>query len=194
MKQHIITLGGMPGSGKSSTAKRLAVELGYQHFSSGDFLRQVAETHGWSIDEFNKMAETDPQFDHEVDALIRTTGEEENLVIDSRLAFHWIPQSFKVFLKIDTHTAAERTLVQIQTEGRVGQAATSAPEIYKKMLARIESEQKRYAALYGITDYLNESNYYLVVDTARHSRDEVVKIILEKYRAWLDTKPTSTTQ
>lgn len=180
MGKRIITLGGMPGSGKSSAAKRLAEVLRYRHFSSGDFLRAVAKEHGWSIDEFNSAAEKDPRFDREVDGLIRKTGEEDELVIDSRLAFHWIPESFKVFLTIDPHTAAERTFEQLQKEGRVGQAATSLEDIYQKMLARIESEKKRYTALYGI-DYLNTSNYDLVIDTATHPLEEVVQTVLQAF-------------
>ncbi|MEZ4103369.1 MAG: nucleoside monophosphate kinase [Candidatus Paceibacterota bacterium] len=41
MKKQIITIAGKPGSGKSTTAKRLSGELNYAHFSSGDFFRQV---------------------------------------------------------------------------------------------------------------------------------------------------------
>lgn len=187
MKKKIITLGGMPGSGKSSTAKRLAEELGYRHFSSGDFLRKVAQSHNWSIDELIQAAQSDPAFDHEVDELIRQTAEESDLIIDSRLAFHWIPEGFKVFLALQPRTAAERTFAQIQTEGRIGQTATSVEEIHQKLLSRIEIDKNRYSKYYGVS-YLDESHYDLVVDTAQHPLEEVVKIILEKYRAWLETK------
>jgi cytidylate kinase len=185
MKRRIITLGGMPGSGKSSTAKKLAESLRYRHFSSGDFLREVAAEHGWTIEEFNEAAEADPKFDHEVDEHIRKAGEGSELVIDSRLAFHWIPEGFNVFLQIDPHTAAARTHAHIETEGRVGQHASTVEDIYLKMMARIESEKKRYAALYNGLNYLDPSQYDLIVDTAEHSLDDVVRIILEKYREWL---------
>jgi cytidylate kinase len=186
MHAHIITLGGLPGSGKSSTAKRLTDALGYQHFSSGDFLRKVAAHHGWTIDEFNRAAEENPKFDHEVDELIRTTGRKDNLIIDSRLAFHWIPQSFKVFLRVDPYTAAARTHSHIHTEGRIGQHPESVEDIHQKMITRIESEKRRYATLYSI-NYLDESNYDLVVDTAVHPLDEVVQIILDNYKEWLQS-------
>src|SRR2546422_795855 len=32
-KKHIITIAGRPGSGKSTTSKTIAEELGYEHFS-----------------------------------------------------------------------------------------------------------------------------------------------------------------
>jgi len=37
MKKHIITITGLPGSGKSSTADEVARTLNYTRFSGGDF-------------------------------------------------------------------------------------------------------------------------------------------------------------
>jgi hypothetical protein len=48
VKKHILTLAGAIGSGKSSTAKRVAAELGYRHFSSGDLFRTIAKELGVS--------------------------------------------------------------------------------------------------------------------------------------------------
>ena len=41
-KSTIITITGLPGSGKSSTAKRVAEILAYKHFSSGDLFPAVS--------------------------------------------------------------------------------------------------------------------------------------------------------
>jgi len=180
----IITISGTPGSGKSSTAKKVASALAYRHFSSGDLMRQIGQKHGLSIEETNRAAEKDPSFDEEVDETLRNMRSEERVVIDSRTAFHWIPQSFKVFLKIDPHTAALRTFAQIQTEGRLAQDAHSSEDVYQKNLSRIESERKRYESAYNF-DYLDESQYDLVIDTTRHPLDEVARSIVEKYSHWL---------
>lgn len=184
MKKHIITLGGMPGSGKSSTGKMLAKDLGYTRLSSGDFFREMAHRRGMTVEEINKAAETDILIDHETDAWIREQGLKENIVMDSRTAFHWIPTAFKVFLKLDPHVAAERTFAHIQEEGRVGQHAESVEEVYEKTLARIESERKRYQLLYGI-DYTNESHYDLVIDTGPNDLPAVVAMIHSAYEKWL---------
>ena len=106
MKKSIITLTGFPGSGKSSTADAVAEELHYTRFSSGDFMRAMAIKRGVTLDELQQIAKSDPTIDQEIDQAVRDKGDEENLVIDSRTAFHWIPESFKVFLKIDPHIAA----------------------------------------------------------------------------------------
>ncbi len=185
MKKHIITLGGMPGSGKSSTGKALAQLLGYERFSSGDFFREMAAKRGISVEEINRQAEHDSVIDHETDAWVKEKGKRENLIIDSRLAFHWIPDAFKVFLKLDPHIAAERTFAQIQNEGRTSQDAQSVDDVYQKTLSRIESEKKRYKELYAI-DYMDESRYDLVVDTGPNNLETVTKLIADAYKQWLD--------
>ncbi len=85
-KKHIITIAGSLGSGKSSTAKRVAEILGYKHFSTGDFFRSIASERGISTVELNKAAETDLTVDKEVDnRSIKIVETESNVVLDSRL-------------------------------------------------------------------------------------------------------------
>ena len=184
VKKRIITLGGMPGSGKSSTGKRLAELLGYRRLSSGDFFREMAHRRGISVEEINRVAENDVSFDHETDAWIRAQGEGQYFVIDSRTAFHWIPDAFKVFLKLDPHAAAQRIFAHIQKEGRIGQIAVSADDVLDKTLARMDSERKRYASLYSL-DYTDESQYDLVVDTGPNDLETVVRLVAEAYGNWL---------
>lgn len=182
MKKNIITITGMPGSGKSSTANKVADALGYARFSSGDFMRSVAFDMGLTIEELNRHMEKDPTIDRVVDAKITSVGETEtNLVIDSRLAWHWIPQAFKVFLKLDTRTAAERVFRQIQNEGRSVESAQNIEEMHASIEARLKSEQTRYANLYDI-NYLDESNYDLVIDTKENGLDTVTRTIISAYQ------------
>ena len=190
MKKHIITLSGYPGSGKSSTGNGLATKLGYTRFSSGDFMRSIAQERGISLEELGAIAKTDHTIDDAVDAEVRKAGLQENLVIDSRLAYHWIPEAFKVFLTLNLHTAAERIYHHIQKEGRVGQDGSSIEEVYRETLARVESERTRYTNIYGLS-YDDPKNYDLVVDTGTHNLEEVIQIILDAYRVW-DDAPSQT--
>lgn len=183
-KKRIITLTGLPGSGKSSTADALAKLLGYKRFSSGDFARRVATNHGISIEEWNKKAETMPGLDAEVDEAVRQAGNEADLVIDSRTAFHWIPQAFKVFLTLDPRIAAERTFKQIQAGERTSQKAATVEELQQKTEERIASEQARYHTLYNL-DYMDESQYDLIVDTGGKTIQDTADSIAEAYRKWL---------
>jgi len=185
MKKYIITITGLPGSGKSSTAKGVARRLGYGHFSSGDLFREMAAARGLSIEEINITAEKQQEIDREVDKLLVKIGEEKNnLVLDSRIAFHWIPGSFKVFLNLEPKIAAERTFAQIQKEGRVSQAGSSLDEVYGNMLERIESERKRYRNLYNI-DFTDRTQFDLIVDTETNNLERVIDIIVTAYEKWL---------
>lgn len=186
-KKHIITIAGRLGSGKSSTANKIAETLGYQRFSSGDFMRSIAEKHTVTLQELSEMAERDPSIDHEIDAEVKNAGEKDNLVIDSRLAFHWIPRSFKVYLYLRPEIAANRILVDAQDNpNRYAEGYTSLTKesVTESITARLESEKKRYKALYNI-DHTNPENFDLVIDTEKNNLDEVVEIILEKYQSWL---------
>src|SRR5690242_6828402 len=109
MKKQIITLAGSPGSGKSSTARAVAAALGFRHFSSGDVFRQLAAERGESIEAMNISAEAQRDIDLKVDKLLQEMARtDDRLVIDSRMAWHWIPASFKVFLLLDAATAGAR--------------------------------------------------------------------------------------
>lgn len=181
MTKRIITLCGLPGSGKSSTAKGVAEKLAYKHFSSGDLFRAMAAERGITVEEINERAELEKEIDFAVDERLRQMANEDDLVIDSRMAFHWMPESFKVFLKIDPHVAAERIFAHMQKNGRISQNGSSVEEVYNDTIRRTASEIKRYTALYSV-DYTDESNFDLVVDTAKHSLDEVVQMIIEEYK------------
>lgn len=185
MKKHIITIAGAPGSGKSTTAKGVAAALGYDHFSSGDLFRKIAAERGMTIEEINFAAEKQKEIDRSVDESLVALGKErDRFVIDSRTAFHWMPESFKVFLELDLHRAVERMFAQIAKGDRVSQEASSVDQLFENTVRRIESEKKRFRDLYQI-DFMDMNNYDLVVDTSAHGPEEVAKIIIEHYEHWL---------
>ncbi len=184
MKHSIITIAGAIGSGKSTTARRVAEELGYAHFSSGDLFRAIAKERGISIEEINREAELENEIDHAVDDRLKQLYDRSELVVDSRLAYHWMPESFKVYLAVDPQLAAERIYYGIKKEGRVSQKADSVAEALSATRERYESEKKRYHDLYGI-DVDDHSMFDLQLDTGQHKLDMVIRRIIEGYHAWL---------
>lgn len=184
MKKQIVTVAGSPGSGKSSTARAVAAALGFQHFSSGDLFRQLAVARGESVEAMNISAEAQRDIDLKVDELLQEMSRtREQLVIDSRMAWHWMPSSFKVFLLLDPQTAAERIFTHLQKEGRISEDAASVQEVRKSIDRRFASEQKRYAALYGVnaTDPLN---FDAVFNTRDNDLKTVTDMVSAAYRAW----------
>lgn len=187
MKKEIITICGGLGSGKSSTAKKVAEILGFQHFSSGDFFRQVGLELGLSINEINKRAETDPKIDEMTDQKLRDMKDREKVVIDSRTAYHWIPESFKIYLDLPQEIAKDRVLNSLK-ENKLrmeSEQISSAEEAYEKMQERFLSEQKRYWTLYKINN-TDKNNFDLIIDTNKNNLEEVVNIIVTEYKKWVE--------
>ncbi|MBS3147751.1 cytidylate kinase family protein [Candidatus Woesearchaeota archaeon] len=175
----IITIMGKPGSGKSTVGKLIAKELKYDYFSGGDLRGKIAMERGLTIDELNKIGETERWTDDECDKLIEKMGKEQNnLVLDSRTAWHFVPKSFKVFLDVDLKEAAKRVFKDQRPDE---EKASSANELYERMNARMENDNSRYKKWYKI-DYLNLKNYDLVIDTTKLSPQETVKRILAEVK------------
>src|SRR6266498_3365264 len=185
-KKHIITIAGRPGGGKSTASKALAKQLGYEHFSSGDLFRAIGKEHGIDVTQTNKAAEHDQDIDRQVDERLEEIGHKgDQVVIDSRLAWHWIPQSFKVYLDLDLEVAAQRILANIDPERQKHEAISTDPVEYAEALQhRLDLEAARYQAKYSVDPYAH-ANYDLVVDTERNNPRQVVTQILEAYHAWL---------
>jgi cytidylate kinase len=186
MKKKIITICGNLGSGKSSTAKTVAQELGFKHFSSGDFFRQAGLELGLSVTETNIRAETDKKIDEMTDQKLRDMNNTEKVVIDSRTAFHWIPNSFKVYLNLPPKIAKERIFNNLREDKLREQSeqVKTREEVFKKMTERFLSEQKRYWNLYKI-DNTNKNQFDLVIDTNKNNLKEVVQIIISEYKKWI---------
>jgi cytidylate kinase len=186
MKKEIITIAGAAGSGKSSTANLVAKKLGYTRFSSGDFMRKIALELNVTLNELSTKAETDKSIDHKIDEEVRQIGAGTKLVIDSRLAFHWIPESFKVYLDLSPEEATERILKDLKVNElrQNSENSKNKEEILEKITSRLESEKKRYLELYNI-DYTDKKNYDLVIDTKINNLEQVAEIITEEYKKWL---------
>lgn len=185
-KKHIITIAGKPGSGKSTASKGVAKRLEYQHFSSGDFFRAIGKERGVDVLQTNLIAEQEKEIDFLVDQRLRDLGAaEDRMVIDSRMAWHWMPYSFRVYLDLDLEVAAARILETIDDARMSAEEIPDTPAAYAARLEeRLMSETKRYRALYNANPY-DTTNYDLVVDTALHGPHEVQLLILQRYEEWL---------
>jgi cytidylate kinase len=185
-KKHIITIAGRPGSGKSSTAKAVANQLEFLHFSSGDLFRAIGKDLGVDVLQTNLNAEQNAEIDHLVDGRLRDIGaSEDKRVIDSRTAWHWIPSSFKVFLDLDLQTAAQRILNTMDDTRLANERIHRDPAEYAQVLrARLESENRRYKTLYDIDPY-DMKNYDLVLDTQKYNLEQVVQMVVDGYDTWI---------
>lgn len=180
-----ITLSGELGSGKSTVANYLISKMPFRIVSAGLLFRQLAAKHGMSAKEFNEFIESDPKYDHYVDDTMAELGRtDEKIIFDSRMAWHFVPQSFKIYLYVDVDTATERIF---NDKGRVSESYSDKETARQEIIDRRKSELLRYQNFYNcnLDDY---SNYDLIVDTSHATRDEVNELVYNSFKAFEEGK------
>ena len=98
-----ITIFGLAGSGTSTIGKMLAEKQNSTFMSSGNILRSWAAESGYTIYEFeDKIVKKDHSFDLKLDKKVEEFGEQnDDFIFESRLAWYFIPDSFKIYLYCD---------------------------------------------------------------------------------------------
>ena len=175
----LLTLTGVPGAGKSTIAKLLSEKLHIPWYSMGDLRGKMAAERGLSIDEFNALGETEAFTDHEIDDYQKKIGEKEtDVILEGRLSWYFVPQSFKIFLDVNEDEAAKRIFDASQKGLRKDELPFLSPDDVKiRVRTRVESDMRRYQKYYGV-NYLDHSNYDLVIDTTSLSPNEIISQIL----------------
>ena len=169
-----LAIAGQVGSGKSTVSRLVAALTGWDRFSTGELFRRMAAERGMTPLQLNVYAREHPDIDDEVDGRLAALSDEPNpMVIDSRMAWHFVPASFKVYLTVDHRVGAERVFAAAREDERY----QSIEEAAAKSAAREHEELERYLMLYGV-DNSRWRNYHLVIDTTHCPPEEVVERIL----------------
>jgi cytidylate kinase len=178
----IVIVSGAPGSGKSTMAKAIAQRFGLRHFSTGDFMREIASERGLTLLGLIEKAEKDPSIDKEVDALTERLGsEQDNFVMDSRIAWHFIPGALKIFLDVPLEEGAKRIFLEKRQDEKYNLSLEQTVENIKK---REASEARRYKKYYGIR-YDDKKNFDAVVDTNGKGIEEVKREVFAVVKEYL---------
>lgn len=177
-----ISLAGDLGSGKSTVSDILTKQLDATYYSTGAIVRSIAKSYGMGVEEFNRYMENHPEIDNEIDdGLAKLSDLDECMIIDSRLAWHFTKNTFKVYLSTDITTSALR----IMWANRVDEHKGTLEETIDCTKNRRESEKKRYKEQYGV-DIKNLLNYDLIVDTTVANPDQVSACVIESFNRWLE--------
>jgi len=181
MQTYKITISGELGSGKSSLSKRLCDKADFRIISVGAIQRELAEKHGMSTLEFNKYMETHPEIDIECDNKVAEYGlSEANLILDSRMAWHFVPHAFKIHLLVNINIAAHRIFNDID---RKNEQNNDIEHTILNIITRKASEVKRFKEQYNVE--INKlQNYNIVVDSSFITPEDLANFVLNKFESW----------
>ena len=210
IRNKIITISGEPASGKSTVVKEIKSKYEKQGFnvyiiSVGDVFRETVKKEYLKRypDRINvsladiqndkefmaKLQSIDGLIDDEIARKGKEINEKERpndvYIIDSRLAWSNVPDSYAIRLTVNEAIAGKRVFYDT-TRGSEDQYET-VDEAIQKTRKRKLGEIERYKEKYGI-NLLDENNYDLVVDTSYSNTEELAAIIIEGEESYRNGK------
>ena len=183
MKKNIISISGELASGKSTIIKILMEELNYTVYRNGEYFRNLAKEKNMSVTEFNLYVEDHPEIDRQIENSASIYAKNhDNFIIDARLGWYAVPESFKVYVTVDIEEAAKRAFND--PNRKETENFNTIEEQKHDIIKRYKLENERYFKLYGIHKE-NLSNYDFVIDTTNMTPIEAANLIKEEYFKWL---------
>ncbi len=183
-----ITLTGNLGSGKSTVSKILKEKCGYEIYSTGSAQRKIAEELGIDVIKMNDLMNKDEKYDKMIDettAKFSRENKDKDIIFDSRLAWNFVDESFKVFLSVNIDEAARR----VYSDAKRGEVESygSIDECKAKLIERAGKEDRRYQEKYNV-HYFDFNNYNLVIDSTA-CEPECIAGTIEKLAGDSEGKP-----
>ena len=170
----IVSVSGLIGSGKTSVCRELSALTGWRVISAGTILRRMAEERNLSLIQLNEIAKHDHSIDKLIDdQLIALKDSPDSLIVDSRLAWHFIPRAYKIHLVVDTGIAAERVFGAQRSD----ESYANPEDAYRANAQRQAIENDRFEHYYSI-DCDNWSNYNLILDSSTLAPPDLAAIML----------------
>ena len=183
-KRNIISLAGDLAAGKGTVSNILIEDLKYGIYRNGEYVRKLAKEMNLDITNFNEYLIKHPEIDLQIEkSAAEYAKDHENFIIDARLGWYAVPESFKVYLRVDDDIAAQRAFADSKRKGT--EKFDTVEEQKQDMIKRFKLENERYFNLYNVHKE-DMSNYDLVVDTSYKTPEEVANIIKEEYFKWLE--------
>ena len=172
----IVTISGLPGSGKTTISTLLGKKTGLTYVYSGDIFRKMAKKYDMSLEEFGRYCEKHKEVDEELDRYQLEILKKGNVILEGRIS-GWIAYrnnivALKIVLEADLETRAKRIVKREK-----GDIKKRKQEIK----SREKSEATRYKKYYDI-DVCDLSIYDLVIDSSDKTPEEIVEIILKEIK------------
>jgi CMP/dCMP kinase len=166
----VVTIGGPPGSGKSTAGRLVSKALGLEYRSAGELFRAEAARRHLSLEEFGGFAEAHPEVDRELDRAM------QSLAAPGRLLEGRIQGALCRRSRIPVHSVVVTASESARARRVAGRDHQSPEEALHRIRQREESERTRYLKFYGI-DIASEPAD-LSVDSTQRTPDEVADAIV----------------
>lgn len=182
-KKHIITITGDHASGQGTLSNKLKEKLGYEIYRNGQYVRKLAQEKGMTIVEFQTYLNEHPELDRQIEKSATIYADShDNLIIDAKLGWYAVPDSFKIYLKVDIEVAVKRAFEDVNRKNN--EPYSSLEEAKDMILYRHEQETNRWIETYG-ANRDDMKNYDFILDTTNLTPDEVCIQTLNAYEEWL---------
>ena len=167
----IITIGGLAGTGTTTTAELLSEKLDIPYISAGFVFREMAAERGMSVLEFSEFAEGNDDIDKEIDKRqAQKASEAENLIVEGRLSAFFVDNAdLRVWLVTPFDVRSKR----------IAEREDKTVEVAKEeIITREESEALRYMEIHNI-DISNMDIYEIIINTDTFNPENVSEIIIQ---------------
>lgn len=139
------------------------------------------------LPEFEKIRKViDNSIDGDIQRIANEINKEyrpdEIWIIDSRLAFANVDESFDIRLVTSDKKVAGQRLLNATDRGAEDSGYSSLEQAIEEIQARKEGEVKRYKEEYGI-DLEDESNFDVIIDTSYATPTEIAQTILQCFNS-----------
>ena len=127
---------------------------------------RIEEIEAETSKDLDMTKELTAQGENEIDKLIdqkmveefHNVREDENVIFDSRLAWHFLDKTFNIFIVVSPYQAATRTYLTRKSED---ESYDSLEEAIEALVERRVLENKRYKSIYGIN--CEDLNNYVIL-------------------------------
>lgn len=174
-----ITIGGASGTGTSTIAKMLAEKYDLKMYSGGGIQRINAAKRGMTIEEYDVFIKAHPELDQEIEKMQTEIGKnEDNFVMESRLAWYGVPGSIKIKLDCDLDVRVKRIVSGGKDSSRVAHVEDDFETTKEKTLKREATYNERWFTLYNV-HWNDDKNFDFIIDTTDITAQEVFQKICE---------------
>ena len=175
MKYKNIAISGDIGTGKSTLARLLSEKLNWEYISAGNYFREWYKSKGMDVSKVYGIPEEE---DRKMEASFqKEMQEKDGVVFESRLA-GWLAKDYSQTLKVLCTVSDNEAYKRVAKRDSV-----TEEEAEKLSKQRAGDLVDKFTKLYGVSDFLDEKYFDLVIDTTNLKPEQVLQKVLEELDA-----------